>query len=254
MTTLEKIKLLREETGLSMTQIKASVESTETLDDARIQLNALRVEDTHKKVAKKGMVRVVSKGNVAMLYEINSLTDFVNKHKTFIKFVEDFGKHIIQYPNITIEEAMSLQIDHQSVEDYRLQVETLIAEKVVVSRISTIKKEDHQSFGIYIHSNYSSAAVVILDQDTINPSDANKIAMQVTALGALYPKWQQTVIDQILASNLLGQPITVKDFLSQKDLKLLHATRYELGESMKEHLSCSLVADTFCQTTVKEVL
>lgn len=254
MTTLEKIKLLREETGLSMTQIKASVESTETLDDARIQLNALRVEDTHKKVAKKGMVRVVSKGNVAMLYEINSLTDFVNKHKTFIKFVEDFGKHIIQYPNITIEEAMSLQIDHQSVKDYSLQVETLIAEKVVVSRISTIKKEDHQSFGIYIHSNYSSAAVVILDQDTINLSDANKIAMQVIALGILYPKGKQTVIDQILASELLGQPITVKDFLAQKDLKLLHATLYELGESMNEHLSCSLVTDTFCQTTVKEVL
>jgi elongation factor Ts len=254
MTNLEKIKQLREETGLSMAQIKASVESTETLEEARTQLNALRVEDTHDKVAKKGMVRVVSKGNDAILYEINALTDFVNKHEAFIQFVEDFGKLIIQYPNITIEEAMNLQINHQSVEDYRLKVETLIAEKVVVSRISTIKKEDHQSFGMYVHSNYSSAAVVILDQDTMSPSDANKIAMQVTALGKLYPKWKQTVIDQILASELLGQPIAVKDFLNQKDVKLLHATRYELGESMNEHLSCSLVADTFCQTTVKEVL
>jgi elongation factor Ts len=254
MTYLEKIKLLREETGLSMAQIKASVESTETLEAARAQLSALRVVDTHDKVAKKGMVRVVSIGNYAMLYEINSLTDFVNKHDAFIKFVEDFGTLIIQHPYITIEEAMTLKIDGQSVEDYRLKVETLIAEKVVISRLSTIKKEDSQSFGIYVHSNYSSAAVVILDHETMNPGDANKIAMQVTALGALYPKWQQTVIDQILASSLLGQSLTVKDFLSQNNTELLHATRYELGESMNEHLSCSLVADTFCQTTVKEVL
>jgi len=45
-----------------------------------------------------------------------------------------------------------------------------------------------------------------------------------------------------------------KGFLAQKDLKLLHATLYELGESMNEHLSCSLVKNKFCQTTVKEVL
>ncbi len=115
---------------------------------------------------------------------------------------------------------MTLKIDGQSVEDYRLKVETLIAEKVVISRLSTIKKEDSQSFGIYVHSNYSSAAVVILDHETMNPGDANKIAMQVTALGALYPKWQQTVIDQILASSLLGQSPTVKDFLSQNNTEL----------------------------------
>ena len=104
-----------------------------------------------------------------------------------------------------------------------------------------------------MHYNYSSASVVILESNDHHvDEDANLVAKQVTALGVLYPKWKQTIIDQVSQSDLLGQSVTVSDFLSKKEAQLIHATRYELGESMQEHLSCSLVADTFCQTSVKE--
>lgn len=254
MTTMDKIKLLRDETGLSLSHIKKAVEDTNSLDEARNKLAQLRIQDQHSKVAKKGMVRIVSKGNIAILYEVNALTDFVTKHETFIQFVEDLGPLLLSHPNIDIHDFHKLMIGEQTVEDYRLQVETKIAERVVISRISTIEKQDHQTFGIYVHYNYSSAAVVILENNEHHfIEEGIQIAKQVTALGALYPKWKQTIIDQILQSDFLGQSITVSEFLKQKNTQLLHATRYELGESMQEHLSCSLVADTFCQTSIKEV-
>jgi elongation factor Ts len=254
MTTIEKIKCLRDETGLSLSHIKNAVEKTHTLDEARDFLNQLRIQDQHTQVAKKGMVRINATGNYAFLYEINALTDFVTKHESFIQFVEDIGSLLVNHPKITVEAFHKLKINNQTVEDYRLQVETKIAEHVVISRISTIEKLDYQTFGFYMHHNFSSAAVVILESQNKDLSEeAYQIAKQVTALGALYPKWKQTIIDQILHSDLLGQPITVFNYLSNKEAQLLHATRYELGESMQEHLSCSLVANTFCQTSVKEV-
>lgn len=255
MTTIDKIKLLREETGLSLTYIKKAVDETQSLDEARIVLSQLRIQDQHDQVAKKGMVRIVSHGNIAVLYEVNALTDFVIKHDTFIKFVDDIGKVLLKHPHTHVLGLHDLRIHNQTVEDYRLQVETMIAERVVISRVSTIEKQDQQTFGFYMHHNFSSASVVILNDhhQKIN-EEATQIAKQVTALGALYPKWKQTVIDQILMSNLLGQPITVLHFLEKKHAQLLHATRYELGESMETHLSCSLVSNTFCQTSVKEEL
>jgi len=253
MTTMEKIKVLRDETGLPLSHIKKTVEETNSLEEARSALSELRIQDQHSQVAKKGMVRVVSNGNVAILYEVNALTDFVTKHETFIQFVEDLGLLLLKHPNIHMNDLLNLMIGEQTLEDYRLQVETKIAERVVISRISTIEKLSHQTFGIYMHYNYSSAAVVILENKDHNVSEeAIQVAKQVTALGVLYPKWKQTILDQILQSDLLGQSFTVLDFLSKKEAQLLHATRYELGESMQEHLSCSLVADTFCQTSIKE--
>ena len=253
MTTMEKIKVLRDETGLSLSHIKKAVEDTNSLDEARNALSQLRIQDQHNQVAKKGMVCVVSSGNIAILYEVNALTDFVSKHETFIQFVEDLGQVLLNHPNIDINDIQHLMIGEQRLEDYRLQVETKIAERVVISRISTIEKLNHQTFGIYMHYNHSSASVVILESNNHHvDEDANLIAKQVTALGVLYPKWKQTIIDQVSQSDLLGQSVTVSDFLSKKEAQLIHATRYELGESMQEHLSCSLVADTFCQTSVKE--
>ncbi len=48
--------------------------------------------------------------------------------------------------------------------------------------------------------------------------------------------------------------ITLRDLLNQKHLKLLDATRYKLGKSKNEYLSCNLGTDTYCQKTVKVVL
>ena len=253
MTSMEKIKLLRHETGLSLSYIKQAVEDTDTIDQAREKLQLLRIQDQHQQVAKKGMVSIVSNNQFAMLYEVNALTDFVTKHETFIQFVEDLGQLLLNHPHIDIKSLHQLSIRNQTVEDYRLQVETVIAERVVISRVSTIVKEHNQTFGMYMHHNFSSAAIVVLESPRENiEEEAFKVAKQVTALGALHPKWKQTVIHQILNSELLGQPITVETYLSQKEAQLLHATRYELGESMQEHLSCSLVANTFCQTSIKE--
>jgi translation elongation factor EF-Ts len=67
-------------------------------------------------------------------------------------------------------------------------------------------------------------------------------------MGVLTPKWKQTIIDQILNSTLYHKDQTVKDYVLENQLEFVFASRYELGETMEEHLSCSLLKQEACSS------
>ena len=244
MTVIESIKKLRQETGLSMALIKKAVEKEHDYESALAYLKQYRQEDKHDQVGKKGMVVIKSKGNIAILYEVNAMTDFVQTHPAFISFVEDLGHVLMGNPKASLDTVLSLEMGDTTVDDHRVRLETLIGEHVKISRFESVVKNDSQQFGLYQHFNHKSATVIILDGG--DERHANTIAKQITAIGALYPKWKSTVIDQILASVLFGAEQTVRDYLTEAKATLVHTSRYELGEAMTEHLSCSLLSKDAC--------
>jgi elongation factor Ts len=246
MSTLEKIKQLRSETGLSMTLIKEAVETYTTLEEARAYLQTLKIEDTHDMVAKKGSVKVMIKDDVAVLFEVNAMTDFVTSHQAFITFMETLSQVLLQNPLTPYEEIFNLPYDHRTVEEARIQLEMTISEHVKISRVEYVKKEANQVFGAYQHHNHRMATLIVTELGDVE--HANLIAKHVAALGALHPVWKKTVIDQILQSTVFGKDITVFDYLSEVSATLLYASRYELGESMTEHLSCSLLKKEACSS------
>lgn len=244
MTTIEQIKKLRQLTGLSMKIIKEAIEKEDSYEAALSYLNQFRQEDKHDQVGKKGMVVAKTNKDVAILYEVNAMTDFVQTHPAFIGFVEDLGALLLNHPKVLLADILSLPMGDTTVDDHRIKLETLIGEHVKISRFESVTKTSTQHFGVYKHFNAKSATVVILEGGEQNHADI--IAKQITALGALYPKWKQTVIDQILSSQLLGQERTVKAYLEEANATLVHTSRYELGEVMTEHLSCSLLSKEAC--------
>ncbi len=244
MTQLESIKKLRSETGLSMSLIKEALEKTSSLEDARAYLKAYRQEDKHDQVGKKGMVVAKIEGETAILYEVNAMTDFVTTHQAFTTFVDDLGELLMKNPKTSLEALHGLKMGDSTVEDKRIQLETIIGEHVKISRFESVIKSHTQHFGMYQHFNHKSATIVVLEGGS--QDHANMIAKQVTAIGALHPVWKKTVIDQILASTLFGKDISVGAFLNDVQSSLLHTSRFELGETMTEHLSCSLLSKEAC--------
>ena len=247
MTNIERIKKLRQETGLSMALIKDAVENEATYEKALDYLKQYRQEDKHDQVGKKGMVVTKYKDNVAILYEVNAMTDFVNTHPAFQTFVESLGDLLLAHPKISLEDIAELQMGDSTVEDHRVKLETLIGEHVKISRFESVMKTDAQIFGFYEHFNHKSATIVIIEGG--EKQHAETLAKQITAIGALYPKWKKTVIDQILASTLFGQEMTVEDYLNEAHATLVYTSRFELGEAMTEHLSCSLLNEEACHVS-----
>ena len=250
--SIELIKKLRQETGLSLSIIKEAVELHKDLDAIRNYLNSLRIEDTHDQVAKKGRVVVSTKGDIAILFEVNAMTDFVSSHPAFDTFVKTFEDVLFKHPMTPFEQVLNLPYEETTVSDARIKLEMQIGEHVKITRVSYVKKTENQVFGTYQHHNYRSASLVVLEQLKTHlknsESCAQVVATQVASMGVLTPKWKQTIIDQILNSTLYHKDQTVKDYVLENQLEFVFASRYELGETMEEHLSCSLLKQEACSS------
>jgi elongation factor Ts len=246
MTTLDMIKKLRSETGLSMQVIKDAVNSHQTIEETRAYLKTLRIENTHDMIAKKGVCKVSIKDDIAVIYEVNAMTDFVTSHKAFIEFITHLEGVLLNHPLTPFENILQLPFQGQTVEEARVELEMKISEHVVISRVEYVKKTETQVFGHYQHHNFRSATLVVLESG--NETYANQLAKHVAALGALTPKWKQTILEQILSSTIFGAEIMVSSYIEQVDAKLLFTSRFELGETMDQHLSCSLLSKEVCSS------
>jgi elongation factor Ts len=250
--SIELIKKLREETGLSFTVIKEAVNKHEDIDSMRAYLQALRMENTHDQVAKKGRVVVSVKDDIGLLFEVNAMTDFVSSHKAFNAFIHTLETVLLNHPMTPFDDIFILPFEDTTVSDARIKLETRIGEHVKITRVSYVKKTENQVFGLYQHHNFRSASLIVLEKLNIDAHDyescSKVIATHVASMGVLTPKWKQTVIDQILQSTLHDKEQTVKNYLLEQKFNLVYASRFELGETMEEHLSCSLLKKEACSS------
>ena len=90
---LEKVKKLRELTGVGFNDCKNAVEENNGDIDKSIEfLRKKGIAKANKKmdrIAGDGLISISEKENKFSIIEVNSETDFVAKNEEFIKFVEE---------------------------------------------------------------------------------------------------------------------------------------------------------------------
>ena len=93
---LDKVKKLRELTGVGFKDCKQAID--ETKGDIEKAIEFLRKKGIAKankkmeRVAADGLISICEKENKFSIIEVNSETDFVAKNDVFIKFVEEISK------------------------------------------------------------------------------------------------------------------------------------------------------------------
>jgi len=97
--TAAMVKELRQKTGAGMLDCKKALE--ETNGDIEAAITLLREKGMAKavkkadRIAAEGLTSVAIKDNEAVLFEVNSETDFVAKNAQFIDLVENLGQIFI---------------------------------------------------------------------------------------------------------------------------------------------------------------
>ena len=90
--TAGMVKELREMTGAGMMDCKKALTETNGDMDAAVEVlrksGAAKMEKKQNRIAAEGIARVAVNGNVAVVAEVNSETDFVAKNETFQEFVQ----------------------------------------------------------------------------------------------------------------------------------------------------------------------
>lgn len=181
--TAQMVKELREKTGAGMMDCKkALVETNGNMDAAIDWLREKGIAKAAKKadrIAAEGLCSIEVSGNKAVVFELNSETDFVAKNEQFLALLDKVGKTLVALEPCTLEEALQANVDGETLESLINTATSTIGEKITLRRIQYFVKADNQVFGAYKHMGGRIAVVTLLDGG--NQEVAKDIAMHVAA-------------------------------------------------------------------------
>jgi len=186
--TAQMVKELRERTGAGMMDCKGALEHTN--GDIEAAIDYLREKGIAKaakkagRVAAEGLCNVVVDGNTAVIFELNSETDFVAKNERFLALLDTLAEGLLTSNVTSTEEALALVINGKTVETLLADATATIGEKISLRRVSRVTKEANQGFGAYKHMGGRIAVLAVLA--TEDAEVGKDIAMHVAAQKPLY--------------------------------------------------------------------
>lgn len=271
------VKELRKKTGAGMMDCKKAL--TETDGDIDKAIDYLREKGIAKaakkadRIAAEGLVHVETKGNDAVIVEINSETDFVARNEGFQELVKEIANQILDTKAETVEALMETTLPNgKSVDERIKEAISTIGEKLSVRRFAIRTKTDNDAFGAYLHMGGRISVLTVVEGST-DEEAARDVAMHIAAINPKYVSSEQVSEEEInherevLKQQALneGKPenivekmvegrlrkylqeicavdqdfvknpdVTVEAFLKTKGGKLVDFVRYEVGEGMEK--------------------
>ncbi|HAX73625.1 MAG TPA: elongation factor Ts [Firmicutes bacterium] len=196
--TAAMVKQLREKTGAGMMDCKKALVETEGNMDAAIDyLREHGIAKAAKKadrVAAEGLCSVAIDGNTAVIFELNSETDFVAKNEQFLALLNTVGQILVQTKPATVEAALEVSVDGKTVNELLIEAQATIGEKMTLRRLQLVEKSDNESFGSYLHMGGRIAALVVVDG---KEEVAKDLAMHAAAINPKYLSTDEVPAEEV---------------------------------------------------------
>lgn len=189
MITAAQVKELRDKTGAGMMDCKKAL--TETDGDLAKAIDWLREKGISKaakkadRVAAEGLTRAVVSGNRAVVFEVNSETDFVAKNEQFLELLNVLSDVLVNSNVKNLEEALALEVNGKTVEALVVDATATIGEKITLRRVEVLEKTDAEVFGSYVHMGGKISVIAKLSA-TDDTDVAKDMAMQVASMNPSY--------------------------------------------------------------------
>lgn len=189
--TAGMVKELREMTGAGMMDCKKALTETNGDMDAAVEVlrksGAAKMEKKQSRIAAEGIARVAVNGNVAVVAEVNSETDFVAKNETFQEFVQTVADTALasDLNGGANGENIDALLATNGLSELLVEKTATIGEKLSVRRFAKVTGDIVTS---YIHGGGRIGVIIAANGAT---DDAAKeaitnIAMQVAAMNPQY--------------------------------------------------------------------
>lgn len=189
--TAGMVKELREMTGAGMMDCKKALTETNGDMDAAVEIlrksGAAKMEKKQSRIAAEGIARVAVNGNVAVVAEVNSETDFVAKNETFQEFVQTVADTALAsgLNGGANGEDIDALLATNGLSELLVEKTATIGEKLSVRRFAKVTGDVVTS---YIHGGGRIGVIIAANGAT---DDAAKeaitnIAMQVAAMNPQY--------------------------------------------------------------------
>ena len=193
---LEKVKKLRELTGVGFKDCKNALEENNSDIDKSIEFlrkkGIAKASKKMERVAADGLVCIYEKDNKFAMIEINSETDFVAKNADFINFAEEISQ--LTFSNFgKIENILNAKMKNKKiVKESLVDLISRIGEKINFRRSVFVDSAKSINFS-YMHSslkkNVGKLGVLLTLETSKQKSDildfGKQLAMQIAATSPL---------------------------------------------------------------------
>ena len=183
--TAQLVKELREKTGAGMLDCKKALEATDgNIENAITWLREKGIAKAAKKesrVAAEGLCNVAIDGNKAVIYEVNSETDFVSKNAQFLEVIDTIGKALLANDS---DDYLNITYNGETISNILVSATATIGEKISLRRVPRVTKADNENFGAYKHAGGRIAVLTLVDGGT--EATAKDVAMHVAAINPKY--------------------------------------------------------------------
>ena len=266
--TFDRVKELREKTGLGLMDCKKALEEANgDLDLAIEELrksSGLKASKKSSRSAADGLIGIKSFEGKSFMVEINCETDFVARDDSFNSFMQEVLEIVSSNRDKSLEELLE-----EGIEEKREKLVQKLGENIVVRRIAA-SVDNADSSGVYLHSNNKIGTIISLKEGT--EELAKDIAMHAAATDpmAISPSdISQDVIDKereiyVAQSEESGKPaeivekmiegkirkflsevslteqefvkdptIKINDLLKNNNASIVGFTRFEVGEGIE---------------------
>ncbi len=190
----ELIKELREKTGAGFLDCKKSLQ--ENNNDIEKSIEALRKKGLAKaskksdRVANEGAVGFYSNADIIAIIKVNSETDFAAKSETFLNFLDNLGKQVLNNNSkINNNEFLQLQYEDGNIQDYFNTMIAKIGENLVLNDL-IVNENSNSHYSYYIHNSYRSnigKIISLIEYSSTNKDDditifAKNLCMHIAAM------------------------------------------------------------------------
>ena len=186
--TPSMVKELREKTGAGMLDCKKALEASEcNIEEAIKWLREKGIAKAEKKasrVAAEGLCSYAFNGDSAVVFEVNSETDFVAQNEKFTSLIAKVGEIIANSDAMCTNCALEINVEGKTLNEVILEASGTIGEKLSLRRVQRVTKAEGQVFGAYKHMGGRIVTLVLLQGN--DEEVAKDIAMHVAALGPKY--------------------------------------------------------------------
>ncbi|ACR75518.1 translation elongation factor Ts [Agathobacter rectalis] len=189
--TAGMVKELREMTGAGMMDCKKALTETNGDMDAAVEVlrksGAAKMEKKQSRIAAEGIARVAVNGNVAVVAEVNSETDFVAKNETFQEFVQTVADTALasDLNGGANGEDIDALLATNGLSELLVEKTATIGEKLSVRRFAKVTGDIVTS---YIHGGGRIGVIIAANGATDDAAKGaiTNIAMQVAAMNPQY--------------------------------------------------------------------
>jgi elongation factor Ts len=221
---------LRSKTGAGMGDCKKALVDADGDIDQAIEIlrkkGAASASKRSERAANEGIIlaKTNDEGNVGIIVEVNSETDFVARNQAFVDYVETVGNAILNNDIENLDQLMETSSDGTKLIDIHNEILAKFAEKIEVRRFDKIKSDGFLTS--YIHTG--SKLAVLVEATIKDPSDTQKellkdIAMQIAAMNPSF-----------ITRDVVPQDKVAKEIEIYKDAAIQEGKKPEIAEKIAE--------------------